>query len=78
MNGTVTLDHLILYLYNETELPETVLVQRAIDNDAEIEEEYSHLIAARNLIDSSLLSASSKSIATVMAYAQLTAPLQKV
>jgi hypothetical protein len=49
MNETVTLDQLILYLYNETEMSDTVMVQKAIDNHVEVEEEFSNLIAARDL-----------------------------
>ncbi len=78
MNETVTLDQLILYLYNETEISDTVMVQKAIDNHVEVEEEFSNLIAARDLIDRTLMNASPKSIATIMAYANLTAPLQRV
>lgn len=78
MQETVTLDHLILYLYNETEMSDSVLVQKAIDYDYEIAEEYENLIAAKNLIDNTLMNASKNSIATVLAYATLTAPLQKV
>lgn len=78
MNEKVTLDHLILYLYNETGMSDSVMVQKAIDNDTEIEEEFSNLIAAKNLIDKTLMRASSDSISGIMAYARFTAPLQRV
>ncbi|MBL7924225.1 MAG: hypothetical protein JNL88_08505 [Bacteroidia bacterium] len=78
MNETVTLDHLILYLYNETELSDTVMIQKAIDHDEETASEFENLVAARNLIDRTLMSPSSDSLATVLAYAKLTAPLQSV
>ncbi len=76
MNETVTLDQLILYLYNEAELTDTVLIQKAIDKYPEVEEEFQDLIAAKNLIDHSLLHASKKSLNTILSYAYLTAPLQ--
>lgn len=77
MNETVTLDQLILYLYNETEMADTVLIQQSIDRYPEVAEEFQHLIDARNLINSSLLHASKKSINTILSYAYLTAPLQQ-
>lgn len=78
MDETITLDHLVLYLYNETELTESVLVQQAIDQDDEIAENYSLLIKARNLIDSTLQGPSKESVNSILAYSRLTAPLQIV
>ncbi len=78
MNETLTLNDLILYLYNETELTESVMVQKAIDTDDEVEEEFANLVAVKNMIDSSLMKASPRSMETVMAYARLTAPLQRI
>lgn len=77
MNETVTQDQLILYLYNETQLTESVLVQQAIDTNVDVAEEYSDLIAARNLIDQTLMRPSADSVNSILAYAQLTAPLQR-
>lgn len=77
MNETVTQDQLILYLYNETQLTESVLVQHAIDTNDEVAEEYGDLIAARNLIDQALMRPSADSVNSIIAYAQLTAPLQR-
>lgn len=76
MDETITLDHLILYLYNETRLTESVLVQKAIDHNEEVAEEYQALMEARDLIELSLLKPSGKSIQGIMAYSGLTAGLR--
>lgn len=77
MNENITLNHLVLYLYNETEITESVMVQKAIDQDEEIAEEFYSMAAARDLIDQSLMHASKSSIESILSYATLTAPLHK-
>lgn len=77
MNENITLNHLVLYLYNETEITESVMVQKAIDQDEEIAEEFYSMAAARDLIDHSLMYASKSSIESILSYASLTAPLHK-
>lgn len=76
MNETLTLNDLILYLYNETELSQTVQIQQAIDNREEVAETYESLVEARSLVQQSLMHASPVSVQSVLAYATLTAPLQ--
>lgn len=77
MTVSITQNDLLLYLYNETGLVESVAVQNAIDHDDEIAEEYAQMVAARALIDETMLSASETSLSSVLAYASLTAPLQR-
>ncbi len=43
MNESCTLNELVLYLYNETSLLQTVEVQNAIDTDEEIAEVFDDL-----------------------------------
>lgn len=76
MNETLTLNDLILYLYNETELSQTVQIQQAIDNREEVAETYESLVEARSLVQQSLMHASPVSVQSVLAYASLTATLQ--
>jgi hypothetical protein len=76
MNETLTLNDLILYLYNETELSQTVQIQQAIDNHEEVAETFESLVEARSLVQQSLMHASPVSVQSVLAYATLTAPLQ--
>lgn len=77
MDETITLDHLVLYLYNETQMTESVLVQQLIDRDEEAAEEYRQLMEARRLIQQDLLAPSKNSIDAVLAYSHMTAPLQR-
>jgi len=53
------------------------MVQKAIDQDEEIAEEFYSMAAARDLIDHSLMHASKSSIETILSFATLTAPLHK-
>lgn len=69
MTVSITQNDLLLYLYNETGLVESVAVQNAIDHDDEIAEEYAQMVAARALIDETMLSASETSLSSVLAYA---------
>jgi len=78
MSETITLNHLILYLYNETELTDSVLVQHTLDTNEEAAEEYRQLIEARSLIDQTFLAPSENAVSSILAYSRLTAPLQRV
>ena len=73
MNEISTLNQLVLYLYNETRLTDTVMVQQSIDTDPEIAEIYHDLITANQLISSQLLSPSEKSVNAILNYSRLTA-----
>ncbi len=42
---------LILYLYNETGLKDSVFIQKAIDNDVELEEEFNQFVAVKELLE---------------------------
>lgn len=77
MTVSVTQNDLLLYLYNESGPAESVAVQKAIDHDQEIAEEFAELVTVKTLIDQTMLSASESSIASVLAYAAITAPLQR-
>jgi len=77
MTVSVTQNDLLLYLYNESGITESVAVQKAIDSNHEIAEEFAGLVSVKTLLDQTMLSASESSIASVMAYAAITAPLQR-
>ena len=65
-------DDLILYLYNETELEDSVFIQKAIDTDADVEHEFSQLVAVKALIDHTACTMPRKnSLDTIMAYSEL-------
>lgn len=68
MKISCTLNDLVLYLYNETNITESVLVQHAIDHDEEVAETYSDLIKARKLLNTLQQSPSQESVDNIMAY----------
>ena len=72
MNQISTLNYLVLYLYNETQLMDTVLIQNAIDTNHEIAETYNDLLAAKALVHETLMTPSQKSIQTILNYSKIT------
>lgn len=71
MAENYTTNDLILYLYNETELTDTVFVQNAIDNDDYIAEEYAQLVAVKQLLDYLPAMPSATTVDSIMAYSKL-------
>lgn len=63
---------LVLYLYNETQLTETVLTQHAIDNDEEIEEEFRQLVFVKNLLDKVTIAPRKDIVERIKFFSQLT------
>ena len=51
MQKAYSTNDLILYLYNETELDDSVFIQQEIDNDEVTSEEFSQLVAVHQLLD---------------------------
>jgi len=76
MNEHVTPEKMLLYLYNETEMSDSVQVQRSIDNDPAIEHEFNLFVKARNMLNRIELHASPDSIASILGYASLTGALR--
>ena len=76
MNKKITLNDLLLYLYNETKMTESVLIQQAIDLDFETEEEFEDLKSAVAYFDRLLENPSEKSIQNILIYSKTTALLQ--
>jgi hypothetical protein len=56
-------------MYNETELTDSVIVQKAIDHDDEVAETYQDLLAAKALLDHTLMRPSLKALQNVLQYA---------
>jgi len=70
MNKTSTINEkLILYLFNETELLDSVIVQQAIDNDPETECEFENLKASLGLMDRALTDPSPVTVRRIMNFA---------
>ena len=75
MNKNSTPINLVLYLYNETQLTETVLTQDAIDHDEEVEEEFRQLVFVKNLLDESTITPRRATMDFIRSYSQLTQPV---
>lgn len=70
MVQTFTPTDLILYLYNETEMTDSVLIQRSIDADPVVEQEFDAIKQAAALVDKALTSASESSINAILRHAR--------
>lgn len=75
MNETSTNENLILYYFNETDLAKTVMVQRAIDVDVVVRDEFEEIKSVFSTLDELISMPSEHSIDSIMAYSQLTASL---
>ncbi|MEP7171769.1 MAG: hypothetical protein ABI855_20515 [Bacteroidota bacterium] len=76
MNKICTLNDLLLYLYNETKMTESVLIQKAIDYDAETEGEFEDLKTAVAYLDKLLETPSKKCIENILKYSKVTSLMQ--
>lgn len=73
MSKTSTTEKLVLYLFNETEMTDSVLIQRAIDTDDEVEMEFINIKRAFRYVDRALVDPSPKSVQNILRYASATA-----
>ena len=73
MHTNSTLDDLILYYFNETEMSESVLTQKDIDCNPETEEQYEEIVKTMDYIDNHMISPSSQSISNILSYSKQTA-----
>ncbi len=69
MNQTVTLNDLIRFAYNETEILQTVLVLDALEYDEEAIDCYIGILACKEMFENILTDPSSKVIASILNYA---------
>lgn len=70
MERKCTTDDLILYLYNETPLTDTVLIQRDIDTDAETAADFEDLKAAQHMLNALLERPSNACLRSVLRYSR--------
>lgn len=74
MNTECTLNDLVDYLYNETQLIKTVQVQHTIDNNEEVAELYQDLVAISENLDNLLIAPPVCIRESILNYSKLTAP----
>lgn len=68
MNKTITLNDLILFAYNETELLDTVLVEKKIESNPKAKKAYKEILSTINSLNDVLLAPSDKTVDAVMQY----------
>ncbi len=66
MDPDFTRNQLILYLYNETWMADSVLIQRKIDHDPAVEIEFEHLKEILGKLDDSVVEPPDHCLAKVM------------
>jgi len=69
MDLNITNEKLILYIYNEMGLLDSVLIQREIDENPEVECEFENIKASLKLLDSALTRPSMESVNKIMRFA---------
>lgn len=73
MHQKTTLDELILYYYNETQLTENVLIQKDIDLDEDTAETFEDIKQAASLLDELLEKPSLRCTENILKYSRATA-----
>ena len=68
-----TLDDLILYYFNETDMTGSVVTQKNIDSNSETEEQFDEIVRTMDYIDNHMISPSAKTIANILSYSKKTA-----
>jgi hypothetical protein len=66
MTSDSTLNYLILYLYNETWMADSVLIQHAIDTDPETEQEFENLKSILGFFDGLKAEPSDESVRKIL------------
>ena len=72
MNQNITQDYLVLYLYNETEMTNSVIIQHAIDTNYFVKEQYEELLETVSLFDSINLKPGKNVIDQILNYSEKT------
>jgi hypothetical protein len=70
MIKTTTQSDLVLYAYNENGLSESDRIQRSIDGDPLVQQEFNEIVEAIHSIDEIKLEPSDQSIAKILAYSK--------
>jgi hypothetical protein len=66
MNKTSTQEDLVQYAYNETNLPDSDRIQRSIDGDPLVQQDYNEIHNVLKTLDEGKVSPSQKSLDAIM------------
>jgi len=70
MNKTTTSQDLILYAYNETDLKNSDRIQRSIDGDPLVQNDYTEIIETLSTLDGGKVQPSEASLKKILAFAK--------
>ena len=70
MIKTTTQSDLILYAYNEAGLQDSDRIQRSIDGDPIVQQDYSEVVETMNMMDTIQVQPSDESIEKIIAFAR--------
>ena len=70
MNKTTTKEDLILYAYNESDLKDSDRVQRSIDGDPIIQQDFNEIVETMNMMDGSKVQPSDSTIQKILSFAK--------
>ena len=71
MQKAYSTNDLILYLYNETDLEDSVFIQQEIDNDDETSEEFAQLVSVQQLLDKVTFNPKLSTIDSILSYSTM-------
>jgi hypothetical protein len=70
MNITTTPKDLLLYAYNETDLKDSDRIQRSIDGDPLVQEEFNEITSALSLLEGSSVKPADSTIRKILDFAK--------
>jgi len=70
MNKTTTKEDLILYAFNETDLKDSDRVQRSIDGDPLVHEDFNEIVETMNVLDKGKVQPSEATIQKILNFAK--------
>jgi hypothetical protein len=73
MQKHFTSNDLVRLLYSETSVQEQLAMEWAIEEDAQSKQEHETLVAAKGILDGTLLSPSKSTLASILSYSRQTA-----
>lgn len=74
MNKTFTYTDLLLFAYNETDLCDTVLIAKALENDPDLQLSFREIVNTMEYIEGLSKQPSDDSVEVILNYSRLTQP----
>jgi hypothetical protein len=68
MIKTTTYSDLLLYAYNETDMGQSVLIQRSLDGDPVLQNDYDEIVSTMSALDSAQPPVPTRAIETILQF----------